>query len=77
MPALFNATLLPALFNTTLLPASFRDGNQCINVEPGPLEKYTKDLTAAAREGKLDPVVGRNEEIRRCINILSRWGWQC
>ncbi|RKP32742.1 P-loop containing nucleoside triphosphate hydrolase protein [Metschnikowia bicuspidata] len=36
------------------------------------LEKYGLDLTALAREGKLDPVIGRDEEIRRTIQILSR-----
>lgn len=36
------------------------------------MEQYSRDLTALAREGKLDPVVGRNEEIRRVIQILSR-----
>jgi ATP-dependent Clp protease ATP-binding subunit ClpB len=36
------------------------------------LEKYGRDLTAAARAGKLDPVIGRDEEIRRTIQILSR-----
>ena len=36
------------------------------------LKKYARDLTAAAREGKLDPVVGRDEEIRRTIQVLSR-----
>ena len=36
------------------------------------LEKYAKDLTELAREGKLDPVVGRDEEIRRVVQILSR-----
>ena len=36
------------------------------------LQKYGRDLTAAAREGKLDPVIGRDEEIRRTIQILSR-----
>ncbi len=36
------------------------------------LEKYGRDLTAAAREGKLDPVIGRDEEIRRTVQILSR-----
>ncbi len=36
------------------------------------LEKYGRDLTKAAREGKLDPVIGRDEEIRRTIQILSR-----
>ncbi len=36
------------------------------------LEKYGRDLTAMARQGKLDPVIGRDEEIRRVVQILSR-----
>jgi ATP-dependent Clp protease ATP-binding subunit ClpB len=36
------------------------------------LEKYGRDLTQVAREGKLDPVIGRDEEIRRVIQVLSR-----
>ena len=36
------------------------------------LNKYARDLTAAARDGKLDPVIGRDDEIRRTIQILSR-----
>src|SRR6185312_4580667 len=36
------------------------------------LKKYTRDLTEAARNGKLDPVIGRDEEIRRTIQVLSR-----
>jgi ATP-dependent Clp protease ATP-binding subunit ClpB len=36
------------------------------------LERYGRDLTQRAKEGKLDPVVGRDEEIRRCIEVLSR-----
>ena len=36
------------------------------------LEKYSTDLTAAAKDGKLDPVIGRDQEIRRVIQILSR-----
>jgi ATP-dependent Clp protease ATP-binding subunit ClpB len=36
------------------------------------LEKYGRDLTALARQGKLDPVIGRDEEIRRTVQILSR-----
>ena len=36
------------------------------------LEKYGRDLTALAEEGKLDPVIGRDEEIRRVIQVLSR-----
>src|SRR5947209_8948706 len=36
------------------------------------LKKYTRDLTQAARDGKIDPVIGRDEEIRRTIQVLSR-----
>ncbi len=36
------------------------------------LEKYAKDLTALAKQGKLDPVIGRDDEIRRVVQILSR-----
>ncbi|HLS18393.1 MAG TPA: Clp protease N-terminal domain-containing protein, partial [Paracoccaceae bacterium] len=36
------------------------------------LKRYARDLTEAAREGKIDPVIGRDEEIRRCIQVLSR-----
>ncbi len=40
--------------------------------EQKPLEKYGRDLTALAKQGKLDPVIGRDEEIRRAIQVLSR-----
>ena len=48
-----------------------------INYQPpedntNPLEKYTVNLTQKAKAGKLDPVIGRDEEIRRLIQILSR-----
>ncbi len=52
-------------------------GNQRVT-DPNPenkyqvLEKYTRDLTALARRGKLDPVIGRDEEIRRVMQVLSR-----
>jgi len=52
-------------------------GNQRV-VDPDPegkyqaLEKYARDLTELARAGKLDPVIGRDEEIRRVIQVLSR-----
>ncbi len=36
------------------------------------LKRYTRDLTEAAREGKLDPVIGRDEEIRRTVQVLAR-----
>lgn len=42
-------------------------------VPPGEiLKKYSRDLTEIAKEGKLDPVIGREEEIRRTIQVLSR-----
>ncbi|MCX8009036.1 MAG: chaperone protein ClpB, partial [Patescibacteria group bacterium] len=37
-----------------------------------PLELYTVNMTEKARKGKLDPVIGRNEEIRRVMQILAR-----
>src|SRR5213594_1943494 len=52
-------------------------GNQRIT-DPNPeekyqaLEKYSRDLTELARKGKLDPVIGRDDEIRRVIQVLSR-----
>jgi ATP-dependent Clp protease ATP-binding subunit ClpB len=42
------------------------------NAQKKPLELYGRDLTELAREGKLDPVIGRDDEIRRTIQILSR-----
>src|SRR5204863_1690832 len=36
------------------------------------LEKYGQDLTARARQGKIDPVIGRDDEIRRLMQVLSR-----
>ncbi|WP_297515343.1 ATP-dependent chaperone ClpB [uncultured Caulobacter sp.] len=44
------------------------------NAEEGyeALKRYARDLTAAAKDGKLDPVIGRDEEIRRTIQVLSR-----
>ncbi|WIA37072.1 hypothetical protein OEZ86_014046 [Tetradesmus obliquus] len=53
-----------------------RGANKVVDQDPEgkyeALSKYARDLTAAAREGKLDPVIGRDDEIRRCIQILSR-----
>ncbi len=45
-----------------------------IQQEPKALEAYGRDLTAVAQEGKLDPVIGRDPEIRRLIKVLSRRG---
>ncbi|MBF8272611.1 MAG: ATPase AAA-2 domain protein [Magnetococcales bacterium] len=53
-----------------------RSGQRVVNPDPETgfqtLEKYTRDLTELARKGKLDPVIGRDEEIRRTIQVLSR-----
>jgi ATP-dependent Clp protease ATP-binding subunit ClpB len=63
------ANLLQAL-------AEVRGGNRVTGQNPEDtlqaLEKFGVDLTAAAQEGKLDPVIGRDEEIRRVIQVLSR-----
>ncbi len=56
--------------------ADLRGGQHVTTMEPESkmqaLERYTTDLTALARAGKLDPVVGRDEEIRRAMQVLSR-----
>lgn len=56
--------------------AEIRGGQRVTDVEPETkfraLERYTRNLTQLAREGKLDPVIGRDEEIRRVIQVLSR-----
>jgi ATP-dependent Clp protease ATP-binding subunit ClpB len=56
--------------------ASVRGGQRVTSPNPEStyqaLEKYGRDLTAEARAGKLDPVIGRDEEIRRVIQVLSR-----
>jgi len=62
-----------------LLRAALKDlrGNQRVS-DPDPegkfqaLERYCQDLTELARQGKLDPVIGRDEEIRRTLQVLSR-----
>lgn len=55
---------------------SIRGNERITDAEPESkyqvLEKYTKDLTDLARRGKLDPVIGRDDEIRRVIQVLSR-----
>ena len=56
--------------------ASLRKGRQADSASAEEsyeaLERYTRDLTEDARNGKLDPVIGRDEEIRRSIQVLSR-----
>ncbi len=62
--------------NFTQALTAIRGANRVVDDNPenklGVIEKYSRDLTAAAREGKLDPVIGRDDEIRRIIKILSR-----
>jgi ATP-dependent Clp protease ATP-binding subunit ClpB len=66
-----------------LTPSALRDSLQSVAgsarvTSPDPeatfqaLEKYAVDLTAAARDGKIDPVIGRDAEIRRVVQVLSR-----
>jgi ATP-dependent Clp protease ATP-binding subunit ClpB len=50
----------------TNIPPDYDDGSQ------NPLQKFTHNLTTEAKNGKLDPVIGRNEEIRRVMQVLSR-----
>ncbi len=56
--------------------ADIRGGQRITSQEPEgtyqSLEKYGRDMTALARQGKLDPVIGRDEEIRRVVQVLSR-----
>ncbi|KAG6543345.1 hypothetical protein Mapa_015259 [Marchantia paleacea] len=66
--------LTPKALNTAV--QSVRGSQKVTDQDPEgkyeALEKYGKDLTEMARQGKLDPVIGRDDEIRRCIQILSR-----
>ncbi|MDF2097372.1 ATP-dependent chaperone ClpB [Aquibaculum arenosum] len=72
--ALAEAGVTPQALNSAV--ESLRKGRTAdsANAEAGydALKKYARDLTEAAREGKLDPVIGRDEEIRRTIQVLSR-----
>ena len=56
--------------------ADLRGGQRITDQSPEekfrPLEKYARDLTELARKGKLDPVIGRDDEIRRLMQVLSR-----
>ena len=56
--------------------SEIRKGNRVETDDPessmNALEKYGRDLTEEARKGKIDPVIGRDEEIRNCVRILSR-----
>jgi ATP-dependent Clp protease ATP-binding subunit ClpB len=71
---LSNAGVTPSALDGAI--AQLRQGRTADseNAEEGyeALKKYARDLTKDAREGKLDPVIGRDEEIRRAIQVLSR-----
>ncbi len=62
--------------NTLSVLAGIRGNQRVTDTEPETkfraLEKYTRNLTSLAKEGKLDPVIGRDDEIRRVIQVLSR-----
>jgi ATP-dependent Clp protease ATP-binding subunit ClpB len=72
--ALAKAGVTPQGLNTAI--EAIRKGRTADNASAenayDALKKYARDLTEAAREGKLDPVIGRDEEIRRTIQVLSR-----
>ena len=70
------ADLLPARADLLSAISEVRGPHRVTSPTPedsyGALEKYGRDLTAEAESGKLDPVIGRDEEIRRVIQVLSR-----
>ncbi len=70
--ASFGATHDAILKSLTAVRGSQRVTDQNPEAKYQSLEKYAKDLTELARRGKLDPVIGRDEEIRRVIQVLSR-----
>lgn len=72
-PAIFEAAVLIRP-RTLSIPLSRRVAYPAVLTPQAyqALERYSRDLTAAARAGKLDPVIGRDDEIRRTIQILSR-----
>src|SRR5579871_2917210 len=67
--AVKKASLLDAL---KAVRGSHRVTDQTPETQYQALQRYTRDLTDQARKGKLDPVIGRDEEIRRVIQVLSR-----
>jgi ATP-dependent Clp protease ATP-binding subunit ClpB len=72
--ALAKAGLTPQNLNTAIdkLRGGRTADTQASEDRYDALKKYSRDLTAAARAGKLDPVIGRDEEIRRTIQVLAR-----
>ncbi|MGO4440803.1 ATP-dependent chaperone ClpB [Rhizobium sp. RAF56] len=69
-----NAGLTPTALNQVINDIRKGRTADSANAEQGfdSLKKYARDLTSEAREGKLDPVIGRDDEIRRTIQVLSR-----
>jgi len=72
--ALAAAGLTPEALNTAINELRKGKNADSANAEASydAMKKYARDLTQAARDGKLDPVIGRDEEIRRTIQILAR-----
>ena len=72
--ALASAGITPEALNTAINKLRGGKTADSASAENGydALKKYARDLTQAARDGKLDPVIGRDEEIRRTIQILAR-----
>ncbi|MGI4876314.1 MAG: ATP-dependent chaperone ClpB [Janthinobacterium lividum] len=72
--ALSEAGVTAAALNTVIDATRKGRTADSANAEAGfdALKKYARDLTQAARDGKLDPVIGRDEEIRRTIQVLAR-----
>jgi ATP-dependent Clp protease ATP-binding subunit ClpB len=72
--ALISAGMTPQKINSSI--SEMRKGRTAdsVNAEDNyqALKKYAQDLTHAAREGKIDPIIGRDEEIRRAMQVLSR-----
>ena len=64
-PQTLNAAIDDLRKGRTADSASAEEGYDALN-------RFARDLTEAARDGKIDPVIGRDEEIRRCIQVLSR-----
>ncbi|MBA3511930.1 ATP-dependent chaperone ClpB [Sphingomonas sp.] len=72
--ALANAGVTPQALNSAIdkLRGGRSADTQSSEDRYDALKRYTRDLTQAARDGKLDPVIGRDEEIRRTIQVLAR-----
>jgi ATP-dependent Clp protease ATP-binding subunit ClpB len=72
--ALVAGAVTPQALNTAINDVRKGRTADGANAEAGydALKKYARDLTEAAREGKIDPIIGRDEEIRRAMQVLSR-----